>query len=359
MAVDAKWNVPKTKRERVTLYDVAEHVGVSKSTVSLVLQNSPSVSEKTRDLVLRGIDEVGYVYNRRAAALRQEQQADLVGVIVHGLNVPYSSEILSHVERITLEQDILSMFASSGENLKQQEKLVQLYMEHHVGGFILCPAPSTSSSWLDKLWRSGFPFVQIMREVPFSHFPAVVAENRLGMYQATRHLIGLGHQRIAFVGGTEDISDYHERLAGYLDAMAEASLRVPSGYIYPIPQGRAAGRQALQAILAYDPKITAVICFSDLMAYGVLSMSREMGIRVGVDLAVVGFDDLADSSLTYPALTTVRVEASEFARSSLELLQIYMRDQHAPVERRVIPAQLMVRESCGAPQSINQVGGAS
>ena len=350
MAGAENWIVPDQATRRITLHDVARHVGVSKSTVSLVLQESSSVSAKTRDKVLRAIEETGYVYNRKAAALRQTQQHDLLGVIVNGLNTPYTAEILHELESCALQQDVVPMFASNSEQLAQQEKLLKQYMEYKVGGFILCPAPGTHSSTLDKLWRNGFPLVQIMREVPFSQFPAVIADNRKGMYAATRHLIQQGHQRIAMLGGNEDISDYHERLSGYRDAMSEAGLAVPSGYIYPIPQSRAAGRQALNDIFNYDQKISAVVCFSDLMAYGVLSQCREMNIRVGHDLAVVGFDDLTDSSLTHPALTTVRVEAADFAREALRLLQTYMKDQQAPVERKVVPAKLVVRESCGTPQ---------
>lgn len=342
------WIVPDSSGKRVTLHDVASHVGVSKSTVSLVLQGSASVSEKTRERVLRAIDETGYVYNRKAAALRQTRQNDLIGVIVNGLNTPYSAELLHQLESLALEQNIVPMFASNSEKAAQQERLLQLYMEYNVGGFILCPAPATRSTTLDKLWRNGFPLVQVMREVPFSKFPAVVADNRQGLYVATQHLISLGHRKIAFLGGCEDISDYHERVTGFMDAMNEAGLGVPSGYIYPVTQSRAAGRKALEAILEYDPKITAVACFSDLMAYGVLSQSREMGIKVGEDLAVIGFDDLADSRLTHPALTTVRVEAADFASTALNLLKHYIQDQQLPMTREVIPAKLMIRESCGS-----------
>lgn len=346
-----RWNVPNMpERRRVTLHDVAEHVGVSKSTVSLVLQNSDSVSASTREKVLRGIDETGYVYNRKAAALRQTVASDLIGVMVNGLNTPYSGEILNHCEKVALQRGVVPMFSSNAEQFAQQEKLVQIYMEYKVGGIILCPAPQTTASWLDKIWRSGFPLVQIMREVPFCQFPAVVADNRNGIYTATQHLIQLGHQKIAFLGGREDISDYHDRLTGYMDAMNEAGLRVPSGYIYPIVNSRQAGRQALKTVLNYDNSISAVVCFSDEMAYGVLSVSRELGIKVGSDLAVVGFDDLTDSSITHPALTTIRVEASQFAHQAMDLLQVYMNKPQAKPERLIVPARLMVRESCGTPK---------
>lgn len=348
------WNVPEfMDHKRVNLHDVAHHAGVSKSTVSLVLQGSSQVRDQTREKILRSIEETGYVYNRKAAGLRQTQHSDLIGILINSFVTPYSAEILNHFEQLSLQKNLVPMIASNSEQLEQQERLIRLYMEHKVGGFIICPAPNTSVSWLDKIWRNGFPLVQIMREVPFSQFPAVVADNHDGVLEATRHLIKLGHKKIAFVGGDEAISDYHGRLAGFMDAMSEASLQVPAGYVHPVPQGRAAGRQVLKAVLDYDSKVTAIVCFSDLMAYGILSMSRELGIEVGKNLAVVGFDDLADSSLTHPALTTVRVQPEEFAINALEILQNHIQDKQAKAERRVIPAKLIIRESCGAPQAFN------
>lgn len=341
----------KPEGRRVTLLDVAKHVGVSKSTVSLVLRRSAEVNEKTRERVLKGIEQTGYVYNRKAADLRQTATSDLLGVIVNVLNTPYSGELLNHFEQEALKLELVPMFVSNGEQLKQQETLVRKLMEYNVNGLLICPAPLTSAAWLEQIIRNGFPVVQIMREVPFGNFPTVIADNRNGVYTATQHLIQLGHKKIAFIGGVDHTSDYHERLAGYMDAMGDAGLKVPAGYVYQVMQGRAAGRDSLKAVLNYDPEITGVMCFSDLMAYGALSGAREMGLEVGKDLAVVGFDDIADSSLTHPALTTVKVSAAAIAEAAIELLQTYIKDRNAPRQRIVIPTELIVRESCGAPRS--------
>ena len=337
-----------SKNRRVTLLDVAKHVGVSKSTVSLVLRRSSEVNEKTRERVLKGIEQTGYVYNRQAADLRQTQTSDLLAIIVNGLKIPYIGELLHSFEQHAMSTDLVPMFASHSDRLEQQERLVRSYMEYNVNGLVICPAPLTPASWLDRLWRNGFPVVQIMREVPFGDFPSVVASNRNGTYLATRHLIKLGHRKIAFLGGLDTHSDYHERLGGFMDAISEAGLSTPIDYIYQREQGRKAGREGLKVLLAYDAEITAIVCFSDLMAYGVLSEAREMRIEVGKDLAVVGFDDIADSQLTYPALTTVAVSANDIAKAAIELLQVYTRDRNAPRKQIVIPANLIVRESCGA-----------
>lgn len=342
--------------KRVTLHTVAEHAGVSKSTVSLVLQNDSRVNEKTRSKVLQSIDETGYVYNRKAASLRQGQSHDQFGVVLHGFHSPYSGEILNHVEQLALQQDLFPLMVSNSESVDRQEKVVRLCMEQNVGGFIICPAPETTASWLNDLWRNGFPCVQIMREVAFSQLPSLLADNRNGIRSVTNHLIKLGHKKIAFVGGDERASDYHERLAGYMDAMNDASLPVSREYIRPTPQTRAAGRTTLVELKQYDAGITATVCFSDLIAYGVLSMARELGLNVGTDFAVTGFDDLADSWLTHPALTTVQVRPQDIANNAIEMLQHYMKNKTAEPERRIIPAKLIIRESCGAQNNNNSRG---
>ena len=218
-------------------------------------------------------------------------------------------------------------------------------------------SPGTPAATLAGLWRGGYPVVQIMREVPFGQFPAVVADNRNGMHAMTRHLIGLGHRKIAFVGGDAAISDYRERVAGYYDALREAGLPVRDRYVRPIRQTRNVGREILPDLLARDTGISAIVCFSDLVAFALIGAARELGLAVGRDLAITGFDDLADAELTQPALTTVRVEARDFAVDALDLLNHHIRNPRARPERRVVPARLIIRESCGTPQNTNQPGG--
>ncbi len=327
---------------------MAEHAGVSKSTVSLVLQNDNRVNDNTRSKVLQSIEETGYVYNRKAASLRQGRSPDQFGVVLHGFHSPYSGEILNHVEQFALQKDLFPLMVSNSESVDRQEKVVRRCMEQNVGGFIICPAPETTASWLNDLWRNGFPCVQIMREVAFSQLPALLADNRKGIRNVTNHLISLGHKKIAFIGGDERGSDYHERLAGYMDAMNDASLPVARESIRPTPQSRAAGRETLVKLMEYDSKISAIVCFSDLIAYGVLSMARELGLTIGSDIAVTGFDDLADSWLTHPALTTVKVKPQDIAINAISMLQHYMNNKNAEPERRIVPAKVIIRESCGS-----------
>lgn len=340
----------KLSRQRVTLVDVADRAGVSKSTVSLVLQNDRRVKAATRVRVEAAIGALGYVYNRKAAALRSAKP-DFVGVIVNDFGLSYPALVAASLEGEVFAAGLTPMLAGCSDNLERQSQLVQTYREHNVGGVILCPAPETDCNWLEGLRRNGCPVVCVMREVAYSNAPVVVADNEYGIRLATQHLIDLGHRKIAMLGGHSNTSDFHQRLNGYLSAMKDAGISAPEGWIVPMQQGRDAGQAAMAQLMATHSDVTAVVCFSDVLAYGVYRYCQEQGIVVGSDLAVVGFDDNPDSRLVWPPLTTVRVSAEKIGQEAWQLMARYLAGEDVAGERRVIDVELVVRNSCGS-QSI-------
>ncbi len=335
------------KRRRITLLDVADRAGVSKSTVSLVLQDDDRVKSETRVRVEEAITALDYVYNRKAAGLRTAKP-DFVGVIVNDFGLSYPALVAAAIETSVFGAGLTPMLAGCSDNLSRQSQLVQTYREHNVGGVIMCPAPETESSWLEGLRRNGCPVVCVMREVAFSQAPVVVADNQKGMLQATQHLLSLGHRKIALLGGHPNTSDFHQRLSGYLGAMKGSGVSVPESWIIPMPQGRDAGQMAMARMKQIAPEVTAVVCFSDVLAYGVYRYCQEQGIVVGQDLAVVGFDDNPDSRLIWPPLTTVKVCAKELGDEAWKLMQRYLQGEDVAGERRVIDVNLVVRNSCGS-----------
>lgn len=335
------------KPRRVTLLDVAEHAGVSKSTVSLVLQNDARVKSETRERVEQAIAALNYVYNRKAAALRS-QRSDLVGIIINDLALSYPALVAHGLEKSMFEQGFTPMLASCSDDVGRLQRIVRTYQEYNVGGFILCPAPDTDSNWLEGVRRAGYPVVCMMREVPFSKAPVVVANNQTGTEMATQHLLSLGHKRIGFLGGHSHTSDFHQRLNGYLNSMRSAGVSVPENWICPIPQARDAGQQAISQLLARDRQISAVLCFSDVVAYGVYRYCQSHNMQVGKDLAVVGFDDNLDSRLTWPPLTSVRVDAEKIGSRAWSLMAKQLRGEDLSDAREVVEVSLMVRASCGA-----------
>ena len=302
--------------KNVTVIDVAKKAGVSKSTVSLVLTGSNKVSDKAKLKVEKAIDEIGYVYNRDAASLRS-RKSNLVAIVINDLTNPYAAQLAVGLERQIRQMGLFSMLVNSNENVETQTSLVRNLKEYNVAAFIICPAPETSPEWVNLLVAQGFPVVHIMREVAGANVATVLPDNFAGTKRATQHLLTKGYKKIAFLGGNKSISDYHQRLSGYTEAMTLSALKQLCVQSHTTRDG---GRKAMQEALELAADIEAIVCFSDVIAYGAIEQMRIAGKQPGKDIAVVGFDDLEDSRLMSPALTTIHVDANQIAIAVCQIL---------------------------------------
>ncbi|NQZ23278.1 MAG: LacI family DNA-binding transcriptional regulator [Colwellia sp.] len=327
--------------KNVTVIDVAKKAGVSKSTVSLVLTGSTKVSDKAKLKVEKAIDEIGYVYNRDAASLRS-RKSNLVAIVINDLTNPYSAQLAVGLEIQIRQMGLFSMLVNSGESVETQTSLVRHLKEYNVAAFIICPAPNTSAEWVNNLVKQGFPVVHIMREVAGANVATVLPDNFAGTKLATQHLLTKGYKKIAFIGGNESISDYHQRLSGYTEAMTLAEVPFSRKLCVQSNTNRNGGRSAMEEVLEIAADIEAVVCFSDVIAYGAIEQIRASGKQPGKDIAVVGFDDLADSRLMSPALTTIHVDANQIA---IAVCQILMNIKDGNKNKILVGIDLMERES--------------
>ncbi|WP_262269651.1 MULTISPECIES: LacI family DNA-binding transcriptional regulator [Microvirga] len=333
--------------DRLTLADVAERAGVSRATVSLVLRSSPLVAESTRIKVQRILDELGYVYNRSAASMRASRSRT-VGLLVPGLSNPFFAELAAGVDQILDEAGLALFLADSNESVAKQERVILRMREHGADGIIICPAVGTTKDLISRLDAWKFPFVQALRHIsPQGDYAG--ADYEIGMDRATEHLIRLGHRRIAFVGGEHMHSAYRERRDGFVACMRRHGLS--PDFILKTPLTRQAGMDAVAAVLEQDEAATAAICFNDVVAFGMLLGLSDRGLEPGVDLAVVGFDDVAEASLSRPPLTTVATLPNQIGQDAARLLLRRIADPHGLPERVILPTRLVVRASCGALRS--------
>src|SRR6056297_2663862 len=208
---------------RPTILDVAAAAGVSKSTVSLVLQGSRQVKRETREAVQKAMADIGYVYNRAAANLRASS-VGLVGLVIHDLRNPFFTEFATTLQMTLATQGYTTVIANSGEDPVLQGKLVGSMVEHGVSALVVSPAYGDGAGTFDQLARAGLPALQVLRQMdprtdlfPFSSFD--YAE---GSAQATRHLLQEGARRIAFIGGHPTRAITQERMSGYLDMVHAA-----------------------------------------------------------------------------------------------------------------------------------------
>ena len=329
------------------MIDIARAAGVSKSTVSLVLKGSHLVKAETRERVEATIERLGYVYNRGAANLRASSSS-FVGMVISDLTNPFFAEFAVGIESALYALGFVPILANTNEDVERQAYVLRSLREHNVAGIIMSPARATDAWTLANQLPSTMPTVITMRRVLSSPFPYIGPDNRAGSREAVAHLLGLGHRRIAYLGGDEKITTQQERAAGWRDALAAAGVPFEEGLIFPSPPTRAGGRDALERALASPKPPTAIFCYNDIVAMGATRAIASHGLLPGRDLAVVGFDDIAEAEHNAPPLTTVNAETREMgARCAESLLRLIEGDDPKGLSYDG-RTRLVVRESCGA-----------
>ena len=332
---------------RTTLMDVARHCGVSRATVSLVLNESPLVADQTAKRVRQAMSELGYVYNRAAAALRT-QRSDAVGVVMTQITNPYFAEFAAGLQDVLTESGTVPLLAVSGEDRGLQHRLVTSLVERNVDGIVLIPAHGTKASDLPDLL--GTPLVLMARRLPDIDVDYVGAENREGGYAAAEHLYSHGCRKISFVGGYLDASAREERAGGVSVFLTDHDLALPQELSATCEPLRPPAREVTMRLLTDHPEVDGIVCFSDVVAFGVLDAVADLGLRVGSDVRVIGFDDVHDAGLNRPSLSSVAVPARETGRRAAQLVLERAAGSTEPTVREEFPTKLEPRETCGCPR---------
>lgn len=328
-------------QRRATIIDVAKRAGVSKSTVSLVLQNSPSVREQTRVLVRQAMAELGYIYNRAAANMRMSN-GGLIGLVINDLRNPFFAEFATSLQMALAERGYSCVIANTDEDPALQDQVVGAMIEHGVSALILCPAYGETAATFDAIARGGIPAMQMLRGVDprLDLFPLIAPDYLAGGRAATRQLIAAGARRIAFVGGLDGRAVTEERKSGYLEALAEAGI---APLVLTGKASRAFGRSA--AAQLHAARVDAALCFNDLVALGMLPGCQELGLRVGVDFLVSGFDDIEEAAQAYPPLTSVHCDIAGIGLLAARTVADWLENRRPPPPETRTAVTLSVRQS--------------
>jgi LacI family transcriptional regulator len=330
-----------------TIIDIARAAGVSKSTVSLVLKGSPLVKPETRQRVERVIERYGYVYNRAAANLRKATSS-FVGMVISDLTNPFFAELAVGIEDALYQLGFTTILANTNEDPARQAHVLRTMRESGVAGLILSPARGTTAWDIATQWPPSTPLVVTMRRLVDSPLPYVGPDNRAGMRLATEHLIGLGHERIAFLGGQTGSVALEDRVAGYRDALLAAGGHFDPHLIFEAPPNRSGGRLAVEAALALPQPPTAVVCYNDIVAIGVTRALATRGIQPGRDMSVVGFDDIAEAEYNAPPLTTVAAGSRGLGGHAAQSLLGLINGADPAAMTFIGATTLVVRDSSGA-----------
>jgi LacI family transcriptional regulator len=338
---------------KVTIMDIARAAGVSKSTVSLVLNNSPLVKSGTAEKVRAAAQGLGYVYNRSAASLRQGT-SNVVAMVVNDLTNSFFVELLIGAERQLLESGFITLLSHTGEDIKLQEKVLSSMREQKAAGVILCPALYTPPTLPQVLKSWAMPFVAVMRSFEDQESDFIGCDNYAGIKLATQHLVDLGHTDIAFIGRNRINNVSIVRQDGYEHALRENGIAVRAKWIIESAISMQGGKEAMRTLLALGKKPTAVVCYNDLIATGALSEIGEQGLIAGKDIAVVGSDGVATTAFCNPPLTTVALHSHRVGEMASQILLNRLKEPDAPVVKRLLKPELIIRKSCGAEYQVSK-----
>ena len=334
---------------------MARAAGISVATVSRVLNDKGPVRAETRLRVLAAVERLGYVPHSAARSLSTRRTMS-IGVLLPDMHGAFFSEIVRGIDLGARAAGYHLLVSGSHNDPAETAALLQT-LHGRVDGLILM-TPSLGGGWLQKALPRRVPVVLLNDDGTDGRHDSLRIDNRLGARLAVEHLIGLGHRRIAFVGGPVGNSDAAERLAGYREALAANGVAATQRLELSGDFGEESGLLAGAKVAALTPRPTAIFAANDAMAIGCLAALRERGLRVPDDVSLVGFDDIPIARYLTPALTTVLVPIAELGRRAmarlLDAIEKSEQRPHPSPTHTVIAPTLAIRASASAMARVPQ-----
>ena len=329
--------------KRPTMRDVAERAGVSKTTVSHVINETRFVEEETRQRVLQAIAELGYRPSVIARSLTTNR-TQTVGVIVSDSSNYFFAEILRGIEDVLRPEGYALLVCNTAEILERESHYLDLLLRQQVDGII---AAATSQRWdiLSEAEIADTPVVFLDREFEGLCGPFVGVDNTRGAYLGTTHLIECGHHRIGILAGFQRLSTMRERLAGFRQTLQEHSIPLNEEWVITSPLSIDAGQETMRQILTLPGHPTAVFASNNLLSLGALLAINEMGLRCPEKIALVGFDDHPWAAISDPPLTVVRQPAQQLGQVAAQMLITLINGEQLPAPRVILDCKLILRQS--------------
>jgi LacI family transcriptional regulator len=304
-------------KARVTLSEVARAAGVSEQTVSNVVNERPVVRPETRELVLKHLAESGYRRNALARSLKTNT-SNLIGLVVPSMTNSMYAEVAESVVYQAERSGYTVMMAVTKRDPLIELEVVNTIIDHRAAGILMSPSdPDALAS--HAAIEFGVPYVEMLNRGLPTGCDVFEADNRLGARVAVQHLVKLGHRSVAYVGGLPNSTGL-ERCEGYREALSRAGIAVVAELVASGQYTRSGGAAACEQLLSNGRSFSAIFCASDLMAYGAMDVLAARGISVPNDMSIVGFDDMAMSSLPGIDLTTVSFMPTALAERSVDRL---------------------------------------
>lgn len=336
------------------IFDVARAAGVSIATVSRFINNSGYVSEENRRRIEKAIHDLDFTPSLSARSLNTRRSHG-IGFVVSSIAHPYSAEVARGIQDVaTAAGYLVSVCSTDGQSDLQVAALRMLHARRTDAIIATPPESGASDHYLERLAQRGVVVVLIGRHLSHPQVDTVTTDTRGGAQEAMGHLLGLGHRRIAFLGGP--VIGQGSRFSVYREALADHGIAFDERLALSTDLTFDAGYRAMQQLQAITPRPTAVFCIDDLVALGALQATTDAGLRVPDDLSIVGFDDDIYARISYPPLTTVAQPSFDIGRIAAERALLRLRSAHTKttaveLTKEVIrlPCQLVIRGSTGRP----------
>ena len=332
--------------------DVALHAGVSVTTVSHVVNGTRFVSETARQRVEEAVRELGYVPSAVARSLKHNTTRTF-GMVIPNNSNPYFAEIIRGVEDRCFAAGYNVILCNSNDDPERQASYLRVLAEKRIDGLVLVVTGSDAVARA-TLGGIAMPLVLLDREVSGVSGDLVEVNHVLGSQMATRHLLELGHPRVACISGPPGLSPSSQRRAGWKDALEKAGVERKESDLARGDFTARGGYLAMQALLKRRPRPTAVFACNDLMAFGALTAAREAGIAVPQQLSIVGFDDIDLAAFSAPPLTTVAQPKKQIGTVAADLLLERVGNARTDNRQMILDPELRIRASTAPYQPVKE-----
>lgn len=333
----------RRRAARVTLRDIAVQTGYTVNTVSRALKDKPDISAPTKEKIRRCAEKMGYIGDAIAGALRSGV-TKTIAVIIGDISNPHFAIMVKEIDAAARRAHYSPIVFNTDEDPVEEREAIFTALSKKVDGILICPTQRSRKN-IERIRRTGLPFVLFGRcfdDIPSDY---VVCDDEKGGYLATSHLIARGHRKILFLNGSTQISSAKERLAGYRRALAEAGIAYDGDLVRKVDITTGDLTSALHSLREEGVDFSAVFAFSDLVAWGAIFSLNAMGLRVPQDIAVAGFDDIQSKYYIPFPLTTIGTADATMSEKAVELLLKRMEAPEGVPEREVLDVRLIIRDS--------------
>jgi DNA-binding LacI/PurR family transcriptional regulator len=327
--------------------DLARQLKVSTATVSRALSRPEKVAPATRKRVLEFVRRSGYHMNGIARSLRT-QSTRTIGVIVSDIRNPFSSAVVKSVEDVARTNGYTVLICNADEDGRNEEMALELFIERQVSGVIHCSA-GANLDLLRVLLQKSIPLVDLDRQSGLKNVDTVILDNRLGAALATRHLLELGHTRVAMISGPKHLSNARKRVEAFRKTLRSARIALPNEYIEFGDFREYSGRIAAERLLSLQTPPSAILVANNEMMAGALLAVRQRGVKVPRDLSLVGFDDARWAQYSDPPLTVISQPTDIMGQKAAELLLGRLKGEQESTTVMFKP-ELIIRGSTAAPR---------